>query len=315
MSSSSQKNVSLVVIVLSLLVAGGLLFAAIRELSAEIERDGPTGSGEISELHEASAQGDVARMRSELDAGVAVDATTEGAETWMRGMTPLMLAIFHKQPDSVSLLLERGADPDATASDGRTPLIYAAGWGSADTVRELLERDVTIDARARDGWTALMMASGSRGDPESVELLIAKGANTSFRNKWGQTALHLSAVSRDERKIRALLAGGADVSVRDNEGATPLSILAANDADAELLAELIEAAGDPRVVNAADNDGITPLMRAADRGDADKVLVLLNAGADTEPADVDGRTALEWAETRDDELGRRVAEILRDARG
>lgn len=313
MSASNQKNISLVVIVLSLLVAGGLLFAAVRELSAEIERSGAEGSGEAAALHEAARTGDVAAIRRELEAGVSVDAKMEGAENWMRGMTPLMSSVFFNQPDAAALLLENGANPDLAASDGRTPIIYAAGWADAPMVESLLDRGVTINARSREGWTALMFAAGSRGDASSVDLLLAKGADTSFRNKWGQTALHLAAVSRDRAKIERLLAGGADPSVRDNDGLTPLSVLAASDADPELLRLVISGAGSANVVNIADHDGVTPLMRAADRGDADKVLVLLNAGADAASRDAAGRSALDWALQRDDDLGESVGEILADA--
>lgn len=313
MAASNQKNVSLVVIVLSLLVAGGLLFAAVRELSAEIEGDSVAASGEVAALHDAASTGNVAAIRRELDAGAEIDARFDGSEGWTRGMTPLMTAIFHRQGEAARLLLERGAEINAAAADGRTPLIYAAGWGNSDMVALLLDRGANIDARSREGWTALMLASGARGEADAVDILVARGADTSYRNKWGQTALHLAAVARDREKIERLLAGGADASIRDNDGRTPLSILAANDADADLLALVINASGNRAVVNAADNDGITPLMRAADRGDADKIIVLLNNGADVTTSDTDGRTALEWAAARDDDRGRRVADILASA--
>jgi ankyrin repeat protein len=48
-------------------------------------------------------------------------------------------------------------------------------------------------------------------------------------------------------------------------------------------------------VNAADEYGQTPLMRAADRGRVDAIAVLLQAGARIDACDTDGNTALQLA--------------------
>ncbi len=307
--ASSNRSVSLVVIVISLLVAGGLLFAAVRELSAELEHDERYG-GAFSAIHLAAEKGDAAAVRRELEKGVDVDVRRDGGDPWQQGMTPLMSAIISQDLDTAKLLLEKGAKADAASKDGRTALIYAAGWAGADMVDLLLEQSPPLDARSSDGWTALMMASGARGEAESVRRLLARGANVDYRNKWGQTALHLAAVAGSADKVRLLLEAGAQVNDRDNDGRTPIVIASANEAELAVLDALIAAGAD---VNIPDNDGLTPLMRAADRGDVERVLVLLNAGADPRAVDNTGRTAKGWADNRADDRGREIVAILESA--
>jgi len=58
------------------------------------------------------------------------------------------------------------------------------------------------------------------------------------------------------------------------------------------VARLIAAGAD---VNARDNDGRTPLVRAAWYGHPDIVAALLKAGADVDARNNDGKTALMWA--------------------
>jgi len=52
------------------------------------------------------------------------------------------------------------------------------------------------------------------------------------------------------------------------------------------------------------------MMLAAVQGDAGKVLGLIAAGADTTIADDAGRTAADWARTRDDDKRSEVLEAL-----
>jgi ankyrin repeat protein len=64
-------------------------------------------------------------------------------------------------------------------------------------------------------------------------------------------------------------------------------------------------------VNSADADGVTPLMKAAERGDVEQVTALLKLGADVNAKDRANKwTARDWANKRDDEKGRAVVRAL-----
>jgi ankyrin repeat protein len=59
----------------------------------------------------------------------------------------------------MSMLLEKGAEVDATDTSGETALMFAAGRGKAEVVRVLLEQGAEVDAINKIGEAALMMAA------------------------------------------------------------------------------------------------------------------------------------------------------------
>jgi cell wall assembly regulator SMI1 len=110
-------------------------------------------NGVVSELTAAAMNGDIARVRRLLDAGMPVDAIN-GEET------ALALAAREGQIGTVSLLLDRGADPNRKTGYGQTPIEYAAQFGNTDVVRLLLDRGTRL--RTRDGMTLLHHACDSQ---------------------------------------------------------------------------------------------------------------------------------------------------------
>ena len=102
-----------------------------------------------------------------------IDATTAADET------PLMMAAMRGNLEWTQRLLERGA---AINRAGWTPLHYAASGPAVAVVKLLLDRGAAIDAPSPNRSTALMMAA-RYGAEESVQLLLARGANAKLRNE------------------------------------------------------------------------------------------------------------------------------------
>src|SRR5579862_7470387 len=77
----------------------------------------------------------------------------------------------------VKMLLDRGADANATDRDGHTILMLAASSDALpiDGVRALLEHGADIHAKAAQGETALDFAK-LRGSTPVVDLLVKAGA-------------------------------------------------------------------------------------------------------------------------------------------
>jgi ankyrin repeat protein len=84
----------------------------------------------------------------------------------------------------VEALLDSGADVNASDRDS-TPLMEAAESASPETVRLLLSRGAEVNLkRAQTGWTVLH--SAARGDPsgKTVRLLLEKGAEVDARSRY-----------------------------------------------------------------------------------------------------------------------------------
>ena len=75
-----------------------------------------------------------------------------------------------------SILVQMGADVNATDSYGWTPLLFAAKNGSAVVLRNLLEMNANIDHEDQSGNTALPISS-ARGHVEAVQLLLNRRAS------------------------------------------------------------------------------------------------------------------------------------------
>ena len=107
-----------------------------------------------------------------------------------QGLTPLMVAAMRNpRVRIVRALLKCGADPRLTDMTGSTALILAArGNPSAAVLAALIgAAPDTLDRANASGVTALMAAAGN-GTPETVELLLEKGADAKPKDRSGRRA-------------------------------------------------------------------------------------------------------------------------------
>jgi len=240
------------------------------------------------------------------------------------GFTPLHFAAREGEIESARLLLGAGADIDAVAADGKSTLGLAIYNGHYELAALLVERGADVNRADAEGFTPLFWAVDRRNmewnpgfpwtqtaDPMPlIRQLLDAGADPnvyidnrpeSRRNFGGSprikfaTALMRAAYSGDVDLVRLLHEHGADPLVRNSDNETPL--LAASGygwidgysqgrSNAERLATiryLIENGAD---VNWACNDGITPVMVAANFGDTEIVQYLVDMGADLSAHDL-----------------------------
>ncbi len=156
----------------------------------------------------------------------------------------------------VTMLLERGANVNAALRQqvpyrtkldrggdgvlgaGTTPLIRAAKAGDVAVVKLLLEHGADPKATTRNGVSALMMAAnvGTREEDmtgrgkteamaiETIEVLLAAGADVNGTDVQGRTAAHGSALWGMNDVIRFLHNRGARLDTKDKRGFTPLDV-------------------------------------------------------------------------------------------
>jgi ankyrin repeat protein len=165
---------------------------------------------QVDEFFEAIERGD----RTEVERHLA--ATPELTSARREGATALHLAAIDNHAEVVDLLVERGAEIDATDDElGMTPAGWANEKGHTDMVQRLAERGARFDlhSAAAFGMTLRLRtllaedpsdlnrsnAFGTPlhfaavwGQPEAAEILLIEGADRSLRNCHGQTALEIA---------------------------------------------------------------------------------------------------------------------------
>lgn len=230
-------------------------------------------------LCQAAKRGDISGATALLK---AIDAHAVDAKD-SHGYTPLMCAVSCDAVgvDFVRLLLEHGADPNATAATiyemDRSVLSIALGAGDPEKVAVLLDAGAELHY-SREGYDALIDACHGRDvthDPRLVplvELLIARGANLGSVTSYAESGLRvLSRLGRFDA-VAVLLAAGADEA---QLAWTPLIRAVALGSLADVEAALVGAD-----LEARDWWERTAWIVAVLAGDIDKAALLRDRGAD-----------------------------------
>jgi ankyrin repeat protein len=160
------------------------------------------------DVFDAAALGHTERLSELLDRQPdLLDATAAD------GFTPLQLASFFGQPQTVELLLGQGASVNApSGNEARLQALHSAVAGRhAEVVAQLLAGGADPGARQLGGWTPLM-AAAAHGDEEIVGLLLDHGADPNARSDDGKAAADLAEESGHPLlagRLRPVPGGGA----------------------------------------------------------------------------------------------------------
>lgn len=140
----------------------------------------------------------------------------ELAETSWDESLPDFIAAERGDEDALAEHLKDGLDPNSRNNEGSTLLICAAAANQPEIVKLLLDHHADIEARDVRNRTALHWAA-SRCSFDSVELLVASGANLETADAEGETPL-LVAVSSGTRVAKFLMKQGANVHAKNLNG-------------------------------------------------------------------------------------------------
>jgi ankyrin repeat protein len=257
----------------------------------------------------AAAENNAEAIPVLVEAGASVSDRSKSGS-----FTPLLFAVRGGHTRAVEALLDAGAKVDETMPDGTSPLVVAIINAHYELAARLLERGADPNASAQ-GWTALHQVAWSRrhnagfnlpgpvatGSLDSLDLvrrLVQKGANVNARitkeprdgnrnllNRIGGTPFLMAAKSDDVPLMKVLLEAGADASIRTELGATALMVAAGvgiwapgenpGTHDEALAAVQVAYAAGGGDVNAVDSNGDTALHGAVYRGGAIPVIEFL----------------------------------------
>jgi len=171
---------------------------------------------EVSSLQSAALIGDLAKVKTFLDAGVDVNAKNAA------GVTALQAGASGGCREVAEFLILKGADANASGLDRETALHSAARTGSREVVELLISKGVDVNVADRRRMTALHTAA-SAGNTDIVALLVAKGVDVNAKDVWIRTPLHYACSDNHRDMAELLLTKGADVNAKDQDGNAPLA--------------------------------------------------------------------------------------------
>jgi len=250
--------------------------------------------------------------------------TKEPREKWMPlgGLTPLLFGARQGCVDCARVLVQAGADINATNPNGFSAILLAIINSHYDFAASLLDQGADVNIADEVGRTPLYAAVDMHTLPDSnlpwpselnnkltsldlIQTLLAHGAN-------------VKAQLKKQQPYRSKVDRGADTML--GTGTTPL-LRAAKAGDTEVVKVLLAKGADPKLTT---KFGMTPIMAASGLGtkeedttgrrktEAEAVAAIelcLAAGADVNAVDNQGDTALHGAAQKGDD---QVVQFLAD---
>ncbi len=262
------------------------LLAAVVGLISLVPESFAQTSSLDNKLREVCHEGNAAAVSDLLQRGANPNARD------VQNATSLKLALDGGHLPIVKLLIAAGAD-------GQQALLNAVGDIREGDVELLLEAGVKPNDRALaqacwlgKAWNVhLLLAAGANPDAGMVSAaqgrrtdilhtLRKHGGSVNAKGEGGVRPLHTGALQGGPQVVAYLLQLGADPNVVDERYNTPLHNAVSGNANLECVKLLVEAGAR---LNAANEEGITPVRLAAQRGAKDLYEWLLAANGNREP--------------------------------
>jgi quinoprotein dehydrogenase-associated probable ABC transporter substrate-binding protein len=255
--------------------------AAETQAMTDMKKELAAGADPTQELFDAVTADDAQRVNYLAKHGAKLNALDS------TGSAPIHIAATGQDAPMVKLLIKLGADPNLPDSSGMTPLLYSVLRDDINTTKVLLDAGVDVNKQNLDGYTPLAMAIEEQRY-EAAKLLINSGANVN------------TPVGKD--KLTPLMIAAAQMHAAEGTVFLPSST---RPIDIDKM--LIKRGAN---VNAQSTTGMTALMVAATRDNAEAIGLLLNSGANPDVKNKAGQTALQLANLNDAQSAAQAITVL-----
>ena len=180
------------------------------------------GDVEVNEqLFQAAERGDTETIFSLINEIKNINAQDSN------GRTALMIAVYNNDVDTVKALIDRGADINIQDDMKNNPFLYAGAEGYLEILKLTIDANADPTITNRYGGTALIPAAEHGYVDVIKELLTRTEIDVNHINNLGWTALMEAIILNDgnekqQQTIQLLIDHGADVNIPDNDNVTPL---------------------------------------------------------------------------------------------
>ena len=144
-----------------------------------------------------------------------------------QGWTALIISASKGKFDLMKILINYGANVNASLKNGNSSLHFAVQKENFDMVKLLVDNNAIVDIQRNDGLTPLMGAA-NHNNLEIVKLLVNKGAKINSRKNDGITPLMFAAKNGNYEIVKYLVDNGARLDEKDSEGINALMLAQEN---------------------------------------------------------------------------------------
>lgn len=263
-----------------------------------------------SPLHIAAQQSSAKWAVALIEAGAFINIQTP-----KHGVTPLMVAIWHRKPLVVKALLEQPLINTEIVSTFGLKALDLVNFGASEDdefgqtqareMQQLFSEYLNQRGALESSLAAYQIVTESNKNDEQKAAQLAALSEWSTLNRPSpvtasgndeHTAVMVAARDGLVRSLKLLMDQGGDQTIPDHYmKAIPLHKAAYN-GRADVIRLLADYPGFLETLNAqGPNNGYTPLHDAVWHGHVEAAKVLIEAGADTELKAFDGQTPLDLA--------------------
>jgi cytohesin len=177
-----------------------------------------------------------------------------------------LLHYVGSRKDLAELLVENGATVDEPDNEGTRPICLVQG----EAISVLIQKGADPNQRNNNGFSPLSCALG-REDLDAAGVMIKNGADINEQDSEGTTFLGDSVKKGNFDVVKFLVDNKADGTKADNQGRTPLHV-AIQEGNRDIIKLLVESY--PDTLDSKDDEEKTPFQDAINQGgDLPKILL------------------------------------------